>query len=357
VARRVFLHVGTLKTGTTYLQRVLWENRDALRRAGLLPAGKHWSDRMWAAQVLRGKPQAGHRDRAWTRIVRQSHRFPGDLVISHEFFGAADEAMVRRVLADLAHTEVHVVVTARNLAALVPAFWQERLKYGRSDPLAGFEPAGYDADVLDHWSWRTIDAADVLRRWAADLPPERVHVVTFPPAGSPRDELWRRFATVCGVDPAVAVADVPGANVSLGVAQAELLRRVVEDLPPELDRKRYRWLRRFLGEEVLGPRSTERLTAPPEMVERLRSRSAGIVATLRDAGYDVVGDLDDLLDPDEPGTGRQPEEVPDAELLEVSVQAVRDLVVRYRAAVLEAEGLRSDLAQARRALGETPPEG
>jgi hypothetical protein len=34
--QRVFLHVGSPKTGTTYLQGVLWRNREALRRQGLL---------------------------------------------------------------------------------------------------------------------------------------------------------------------------------------------------------------------------------------------------------------------------------------------------------------------------------
>ena len=36
MAKRVFLHVGTPESGTTYLQAVLWQNADALKRNGLL---------------------------------------------------------------------------------------------------------------------------------------------------------------------------------------------------------------------------------------------------------------------------------------------------------------------------------
>ncbi len=36
MANRVFLHVGTPKTGTTYLQTVMWANRDKLAEQGLL---------------------------------------------------------------------------------------------------------------------------------------------------------------------------------------------------------------------------------------------------------------------------------------------------------------------------------
>ncbi len=53
MARRVFFHVGTLKTGTTYLQRVMWENRDRLREAGTLFAGEYYHDRVWATQTVR----------------------------------------------------------------------------------------------------------------------------------------------------------------------------------------------------------------------------------------------------------------------------------------------------------------
>ena len=40
MAERIFLHVGTPKSGTTYLQAVLWQNADALKSEGLLLPGR-----------------------------------------------------------------------------------------------------------------------------------------------------------------------------------------------------------------------------------------------------------------------------------------------------------------------------
>ena len=39
MARRVFLHVGTAKSGTSFLQDLWWRHRDELRGRGLLLPG------------------------------------------------------------------------------------------------------------------------------------------------------------------------------------------------------------------------------------------------------------------------------------------------------------------------------
>ena len=39
----LWLHVGPMKTGTTYLQQLLFADRDALGRAGLHLPGEEWS--------------------------------------------------------------------------------------------------------------------------------------------------------------------------------------------------------------------------------------------------------------------------------------------------------------------------
>ena len=43
------------------------------------------------------------------------------------------------------------------------------------------------------WFWKAQGLPDVLTRWGAGLPPERIHVVTVPQSGAPRDLLWQRY--------------------------------------------------------------------------------------------------------------------------------------------------------------------
>lgn len=338
MARRVFFHVGTLKTGTTYLQQVMWENRAALREVGLLVPGDDFSDRVWATRTVRGMQQpSGRTATAWDRIVEQVNAFAGDAVISHEFFGAATQEQARAAMARLGDAEMHVVVTTRDLVGILPAFWQEQVKFGYTGRFADYDPLPYDVPPARHWSWRTIDAADVLERWASDLPPSRVHVVTMPPPGSPRDLLWRRFAQVCEVDPGVASLDLPAVNESMGVAEAELLRRVNEGLHPDLKPmpEPARWLRGYLGLKILAARRGEKLRVTPQRAAELRERGRDIAERLDKGGYHVVGDLADIVGPEDPPTSRQPEDVSDSELLEVALDTINTMLVDHRRITLE----------------------
>ena len=52
MASQVFLHIGLPKTGTTYLQSVLWESRAALARDGYLLPGSGHREHLWAALDL-----------------------------------------------------------------------------------------------------------------------------------------------------------------------------------------------------------------------------------------------------------------------------------------------------------------
>ena len=72
------------------------------------------------------------------------------------------------------------------------------------------------------------DPLDVLDRWGAGLPPERVHVVTVPPAGTDPGLLWERFAGLVGIDPDTVDTTVARANPSLGAEEVTFLRRVNE---------------------------------------------------------------------------------------------------------------------------------
>lgn len=338
MARRVFFHVGTLKTGTTYLQRVMWENRERLRAAGVLFAGEYYHDRVWATQTVRRMRQPHDRAAsAWDRMVDQINAFDGDAIVSHEFFGGVSPEQAAEMAARVAPAEVHVVATARDLIGIFPAMWQEQVKFGYTGSFAEYDPLPLDSPPARHWSWRTIDVADVLRRWSTVASPERVHVVTMPAQGSPRDLLWERFASACGFDPSVADLDLEPVNESMGVAEAELLRRVNTGLHEELRHapEPARWVRGYLGLQVLAPRRGEKLRVPPEKVAALQGRSKQIVEDLRAAGYHVVGDLDDLLGPADPPTSRRPEDVGEAELLDVATDVINRMLADHRRLTLE----------------------
>jgi hypothetical protein len=353
MARTVFLHVGLPKTATTYLQTIVWNNRDVLDQQGVRLPGLRRRDHLWSTRIVREdrrfrRVATEHQAAAWDRVRADVALAPRSCLVSHEFFAAASAEQAARVVADLAPAEVHLVVTAREPLGLFTASWQESIKNRDTTPMEDYS-RGVAEDPEVVWNWRTLDVRLVLERWAAPLPPERVHVLPLPGAEAPRRLIWDRYATLMGIDP--DSVDLTGSfpNESMGVVEAETLRRInhhLGDFRSAIDRGTY--IRSFLADERLVPRQGERFWPAPDRVEEARTRGRDAVAHIADEGYDVIGDLDALLVPDHLPDRRIPSSVTDTEVAEVAVELAARMLHDVRDLRHERRALRAELETARK---------
>jgi hypothetical protein len=333
---RVVLHVGTPKSGTTTVQTLLRRHRDAFAAQGVLVAGPRRVDLVHAGLIVRDDPRAArldaHAATAWARLVAEIGDWSGPTaIVSYELLAAATAEQSARAIAAFGDAEVHVVVTARDLARGVAAAWQERLKFAGTVALEDWRMRADRAE----WGWWTLDPAGVLGRWGAGLPAERVHLVTVPADGE--DEiLWGRFVAACGVDPLPFAVEVPRENRSLGPVAAEVLRRINLALGGAFptDAERARWLRDVLAGRVLADLAPGPLAITDAQYDDALARGEQAIATLRATGLRVHGDLEDLR-ATRP-VGRMPGEVAEDEVWEVTARAVVRLLTLLRQ---EADGL------------------
>ncbi len=332
MAQKVFLHLGLPKTGTTYLQSVLWANQALLREQGVLLPGNGARQHMQATLVVREHPglpnRAPEARESWSRLLAEIEEWPGTALISHEFFGAASSAQAGRALADLGASEVHLIVTARDVLTVLTSYWQEFVKHGFLSGLDDFPPAH---ETNDEWCWETIDLRSVVERWGSHLDPSRVHVLVLPDPGAPREALLHQFCALVGIDPEPLDTDRAREYHSLGVVEAELLRRTsphLIDFTPARDRGV--WIRSYLAQGKLVPRNGERFLPSPQYVGELRERARDCVDYLRESGVDVIGDLDRLLVPDVLPDLRHPSSVSDTELLDSAILTIAELMVDVR---------------------------
>lgn len=345
MAERVFLHVGAPKSGTTFLQTVLWENREGLAERGILIPGKRRFDLNLMAKAARTDPSdesaEGPAASVWRRVAKQTRRWPGTAVISNEWLSLVSAQQAQQVIDALAPAETHVVFTARAFTAQVTAAWQETLKLGRAVTLPEFV-GSLDRDG-ERWSWSTLDPAVVLARWGRTLSAERVHVVTVPPRGSDPLLLWRRFADLCGIDAAACDTSVGDRNESLTVESARLLELLGPLLRDAIDAdaghrsEPHRWIRRYLANTLLIGRGQDRIRLGDAELSAIRDRATATVGALRTAGYHVVGDLEEFTDLEAPPGSRRPDEVTAEELLEIAGPIIADLLNRVREETLRAE--------------------
>ena len=140
----LFLHIGLPKSGTSFLQSLLADNRLPLKAAGTIYPFVRPECMFHAAVEVRGQHEywglPGELiDGTWEALLRKVRGFGSAGIISHEILAAADAAQVARVARDTADLELHVVVTARDLARQATAHWQESVKNGNPWSFAEFE--------------------------------------------------------------------------------------------------------------------------------------------------------------------------------------------------------------------------
>ncbi|CUR60957.1 hypothetical protein NOCA290073 [metagenome] len=303
MADRLILHIGTMKSGTSFIQSALMRNDDALADAGLAYLGGSFGKQSRAVRLALGRPPRLDGPRGWGRLAQEARQYDGRAgVVSMEFLSFARDSQVDTFLAPLAGLEVQVVVTVRDQFRAIPAQWQTFVRNFGED---GWETylRTIDAPRLgrgrDSRAFLTFhraqDIVPMLQRWSSHPAVGRLDVVTVPGPDAPRDELWNRFCETAGIPVLSTTLDDTQDNSSLGYASCDFLRRLnphLADVPP----RRYRKGIRPLTREVLGP--LRQLEGRPELDAKAAAYARSLNEKVRTAvtrqGHRVIGSLDEL---------------------------------------------------------------
>lgn len=332
----VYLHVGAPKSGTTFVQRVLWSSREQLRADGVLYPYTQPTEHFTAMLDLREVGWGGIRREAvrgaWDRVAERVRDWDGHAaILSNELLGRASAPQISRLIDSVAPANVFVVYTARDLARQLVSSWQEQVKHNLAVTFDEFvtvmlEHGPHTHPPFGRLFWPLQDVDFVLSRWGSVVGHDRVRLVTVPPPDGPKDALWERFCAATHLDPQRYRATVSPRNVSLSVAEAEYFRRVNAGAKGLAPRDYTALVRNGLMRKV-GQSHGERLTLPKQSLALVQQRSLDMVEQLRHHGFPVVGDLDDLVpNPEDHADGLQPGEVRDDELLPLAMESVHSLL-------------------------------
>lgn len=340
VPPRVFLHVGLHKSGTTYLQNFWRKNREDLAAQGVhYPGGPGEPiQRMAAYDLLGRRPRRTDDHRVpgqWQALVDTVTASPHPTVlISDEvlIFGTSRQAA--SVVEQFAGREVHVMITARDLGRVLVSAWQEEVKNDHSwtwpDYISAVKDPQQRTKNPGRGFWRAQDLPTILATWAGAVPPGRIHVVTVPPSGGPRDELLRRAGKVVGFDPDLLTETPRWDNASLGVAGTEVVRRLNLRLDHRLNERQHSFLiKRTIAPKLVHAATDAKYALPEEELGWVQAEARHHIEEIKRGGFQVTGDIDDLLPAPPERNSRRPDEVTTDELLDAAMVALEAVSERY----------------------------
>lgn len=227
--KELVLHIGMMKTATTYLQSVLQNNRKELEKQGWLYPGKHLNHQReayglcgknipWYREILARDIQLGR------EVVEEVKTTPNSVIISSEALSSLDEVGIKDFVSKIGQPS-RIVITVRSLYNILPSAWQQYVKGGSVDSFEKTLDKFIQARGDLSGPWRTYAYGAIARKWANIA---EVHTVIIP---TTRKEggltTWELFQEACGL-PSVKNSEVPvsQSNISLPLEGVNFLIEV-----------------------------------------------------------------------------------------------------------------------------------
>lgn len=336
----MLLHIGAMKTGTTYVQNLLKANRKALKKQGwLVPGGPLVTAGVREVMGLTdaGVKAADGATPKWDKVCRETETWTGaGSLVSMEFLSYAGPDRARRVIESFGAERVHVVLTVRDAAGALPSQWQSYSRNGGEFSWPEFARAltragGKRRSPAVRTFHRTQDIPRMLDVWGALLPASRLTVVTVPGKGSPRDELWNRFCHAAGVDASTTTVDDSAfGNPALGYGSVELLRRINAAGLKQVRPSRYRKVVRYVARNhLIALRDSEsRPQLDRETAQFAAELNRRTLVAVRDRAV-LIGSPDELpTDIDTSGLPDEPVQVGEAEVA-AAAEAARLAMLKW----------------------------
>lgn len=335
--KKIIIHAGFHKTGTTALQHSLHASSELLKASGyrypivdqgtsqsgsvLALANRGWG---WQARGSKVLPK-----RIWAKLVKITRSGNDNIVLSSEFFSELDEVHVRQVKAAFEGLNVQVVFTMRALDKVFPSTYQQGLKSGSA---YSYE-VWLERTVNDYFAeqktgfWKRNRHAHVISRWMDIFGAENVTVITADESNP--GLLFERFGELLKL-PAGTLKPVAesGLNRSLLLDEIHLLRAINKNVPKSRNWNAYMtFIRRGTFEQITATpvgkvTASARLRTPKAYAKKIEQIAALEMAELKSLNLRVMGSLSDL----EVGTAPIG---PNAEITEISIDKVAAVIASY----------------------------
>ena len=304
MTKKFILHAGFHKTGTTALQHSLFDKKDALFSKGVTYPSLDQHSAAWGLnKAMWGWGDRGGKrfsDLEWGRFVKKANSNTETFLGSSEFFCESSYEKIERIKKDIRAEQYQIIFTMRPLASIFVSQYQQYLKYGLKLTYEEWLHEMLDDPGKSKYNptfWKRNRQDEVLANWAKVFGTENITVVIADEKNP--NLLYENFSRAIGLAPDFLEPSETGRNRSLTTSESELLRQINIKFPKERSWQDYRLFIRAGAVKAITdspfPEDGEKPMTPRWAIDRITEITNQQVAAIRAAKYNVLGDLDNLL--------------------------------------------------------------
>lgn len=352
MAKKLILHVGFHKTGTTAIQESMFVAKHELlnyrihypkkssHAAAWALLEKTWG---WAGRGGKKTPIS-----KWNTLKKSVAKCNDTYVASSEFFSELSIEKIERIKSEIRADEIKIIFTLRPLAKMLSSTYQQYLKYGlKADYLTWLhemlDQPGKSKMSPSFWNRNFHD--QVILKWAKVFGEQNIAVVI---ADETRPNLiFDSFEQLLEVGKGTLSPQPTGGNRSLTAQECEVLLQVNENFPKGRSWGDYSVFTRYTAiahiSNLKPHPSGEKLLTPEWAVSKANEITATTVEYLAKSKIQILGNLDSLKNASVP-TG----EPNRAEFIDT--QTVSELLLSYDQSVIRKMRWRTILKEILRRL-------
>ena len=304
--KKLIIHPGFHKTGTTALQQALSEVRAELSQANfnyprIAGTAHHRAARSVIEKTWGWKNRGGRSADPieWKKLERKLSSNNGTAIISSEFFSEADQMQLANLAKLLSGVDVQVIFTWRPLPFMLASSYQQYLKYGMKKSYAEWLDSIFEVPGEAKFTpsfWKRNLHGDVVARWVETFGGENVSLIAV-------DEtkptyLYESFADLAGIPSGLLKEPVQvEINRSLTFTEASLLLEINRTYPNDGDWESYEiFIRKGNIKALTGSNkfevSDEKILTPDWAIAKAAELNSQSVAQIKSLGIKIIGDID-----------------------------------------------------------------
>ena len=301
MTKKLFVHAGFPKTGTTSLQASLASARESLQAQGILYPESRGSAQHSAAWALTQKTfgwegRGGYRtpEQDWLDLVSTVKSSNDTVLISSEFFSHTNQEQVAKFKADMNVADTTIIFTMRSLAKILPSRYQQSLKKGNTWSYDEWLSDILQRDNPNPTSLKFGNYSNIISRWANVFGAANIVVVVVD-ENSP-NLIFDAFHEILGLMPKTLVkVEDKALNRSLTTEETVLLASLNHAFKGQGNWKEYvRFVRNQIVKAWSGrPASKEhsRIHTPEWAVDKAVELAHKNIEHIQSLGIKVHGDL------------------------------------------------------------------